>query len=130
MRHQIDEAADCLRMYLDIPSSRTSANGTARPADRFPEGSHHVLPKLLDPVTGKGAFLGRDSVSLQSGDLFGNVQLNWFCDCHWWLVLPVMNLKCILPLTVGVPHRVRPMHAAEQPLPVETALAIPIATRN
>jgi hypothetical protein len=65
MRHQVDEAAEGLRMGFDVPAPRPAADGAARPLDGLPEGRHHVLAQVLDELAREGALAGGDPVAHQ-----------------------------------------------------------------
>src|SRR3954447_16889311 len=42
MSHDVDETADTLRVYIYIPTARSSTDGAAWSLDRLPKGGHHI----------------------------------------------------------------------------------------
>src|SRR5215213_3790368 len=43
MSHDVDKTADSLRVYLYIPTARSSTDGAAWSLDRLPKGGHHIF---------------------------------------------------------------------------------------
>src|SRR3954454_17424552 len=43
MSHDVDKAADSLRVYLHIPTAGSPADGTTWSLDRFPKSGHHIF---------------------------------------------------------------------------------------
>src|SRR3954451_13016759 len=83
MADDLDEAADRLRMDLDIPAPRAATHSTAGPLDGLPERRHHVFAHLLNKLTTERAFFGNDAVLLQSVDvLINRLRRDHLMHCH------------------------------------------------
>src|SRR3954467_4377991 len=83
MADDLDEAADRLRMDLDIPAPRAPTHSTPRSLYGLPECCHHVFSHLLNELTTERAFFGNDAVLLQSMYvLINRLRRDHVLHCH------------------------------------------------
>jgi hypothetical protein len=67
--HEVDEAADLLRVHLDVPALRAASHGTAFAPAGFLVRDLHVLSEIRHPLAAERPFAGGDPVGVERLDL-------------------------------------------------------------